>query len=1350
MMNRFTIVLVFLTAILSQPSTAYLASFTMDTKEQWDNGTYVSTNDIYSRYPGEVLLNYGADGWYSGYFGSFYCTGGLSLNSWDTTYVKFQLNPSSWTSNVNYGTLRLFVNHHFYGGSTPPEGDYLNYSIYKVWSSWTDIPCSSSPGYSTFITTGYLGPLGAYECGGEPCGGDVWDNYYYNFTLPGGNKTQIQNSWGNPNGMAITAIHLDGFGINSRETDTPPCLDINFTDGSFQTVCLPKSNPTNGTHTSGANQLGGEDVGAFVSFYASETEPAGTYISYRFRGKADINSAWGDWTSWVNYTSGTINLSAMSELANTTYIQVDSYLYTNTSGTTPVLDSYVVVYELVQCEDKDGDGYEVRVGNCVLTTPEDCNDSDPNISPGTNEICNNNIDDDCDQHVDCRDDECIGQIGPKGGICCKIHHYGGWGLCSGYYYSDDDCNTCWECGPDLECIKMPNYRDDCFFDDYDVNGKCALCVNGNCTKDYEGTYYERVNGSTYEGYGICRTPSNYVCPEVNVTFDSTPTVQLVSHTYITELKRDVNYIGIVIQNNEDSYSFNGYVLASSSCCDVSVHGYGSQFDEFWLSPQESIYITIIADLSSYNGTNCPIHLYLYQDCFGEYTLLADYATINATLPSLTEDNYNLSITPTTWIVNLTDTGNSSQVCTDTKKTFTINNTGNEVVSDINIEFTGGLQDYYLIDNPIQNFKLYPNQSVNFTLYLFIDNTTQSSESKLRLTWGNGSSKNVTVTYIQVGGEWAEKPNVSSYDWSVILTGRGRINHGWYSYRRGENSIILKLPKTYNLSEVENASLVYSARSDIYYAPWWWNYPYYYWPWYHYSFEGICPTETLVYLNRNTTIVMCHEPNGEYIYDIPDNYTTSYGPWGWYWWFYPYYQLPNTTMYYFYSNLSIVNYTNDLDTLIYSYRAKGTTEVAAGLRFNGFGQGAYCTDLVCNVTEVNETSCSDGIDNDCNGFVDCYDLHCCALDNSTGCLGTYYCKPAENCTDGIDDDGDGLTDCNDTADCCNLPLCSTADACGFYEVYGYVNSTTVNITELMDGEKLPDVGGSYARKMNLRGTHRFEAVNATGLRSFMWYNTFNSDLNLSLITLRSGSNWLAASGFQGNATFYVPYDGDCLYLFQCNGTSGCSSGGSYVYPSRITANAPFSCIVENVTGTSIENRASPPSVELKQGFNLISLPVLPENLSVLSALSGLQFGVDYDVVYRYNTSTEQFEVFRNISWLNQFTELELGKGYYIYMLRAKNLTITGTPITSQQSINLTGNNKWNLAGWSSLSTKSIASSVSGLNLDADFSAIELYNASSSNFIGYYDANENFNTLHEFSSYNGYWFYVLRNSSWGYVP
>ena len=56
----------------------------------------------------------------------------------------------------------------------------------------------------------------------------------------------------------------------------------------------------------------------------------------------------------------------------------------------------------------------------------------------------------------------------------------------------------------------------------------------------------------------------------------------------------------------------------------------------------------------------------------------------------------------------------------------------------------------------------------------------------------------------------------------------------------------------------------------------------------------------------------------------------------------------------------------------------------------------------------DVKCSDGVDNDGNGFTDCGDLSCSVHPEATVC-------PESNdveCADGQDNDGDGFTDCDD--------------------------------------------------------------------------------------------------------------------------------------------------------------------------------------------------------------------------------------------------------------------------------------------------------------------------------------------------
>lgn len=63
----------------------------------------------------------------------------------------------------------------------------------------------------------------------------------------------------------------------------------------------------------------------------------------------------------------------------------------------------------------------------------------------------------------------------------------------------------------------------------------------------------------------------------------------------------------------------------------------------------------------------------------------------------------------------------------------------------------------------------------------------------------------------------------------------------------------------------------------------------------------------------------------------------------------------------------------------------------------------CDDYDCECDE--SANCFDGIDNDNDGFVDCEDYDC-------------DCDESANCNDGIDNDNDGFVDCDDLDCTCN--------------------------------------------------------------------------------------------------------------------------------------------------------------------------------------------------------------------------------------------------------------------------------------------------------------------------------------------
>lgn len=93
----------------------------------------------------------------------------------------------------------------------------------------------------------------------------------------------------------------------------------------------------------------------------------------------------------------------------------------------------------------------------------------------------------------------------------------------------------------------------------------------------------------------------------------------------------------------------------------------------------------------------------------------------------------------------------------------------------------------------------------------------------------------------------------------------------------------------------------------------------------------------------------------------------------------------------------------------------------------------CADSDCAANAACAEDCSDGIDNDNDGAADCYD---------TDCTGTQAC--AEDCSSGEDEDVDGAIDCDDS-DCTGAAAClPVLDSVS--PAWGFMSSTTaVTIT-----------------------------------------------------------------------------------------------------------------------------------------------------------------------------------------------------------------------------------------------------------------------------------------------------------------
>ena len=95
--------------------------------------------------------------------------------------------------------------------------------------------------------------------------------------------------------------------------------------------------------------------------------------------------------------------------------------------------------------------------------------------------------------------------------------------------------------------------------------------------------------------------------------------------------------------------------------------------------------------------------------------------------------------------------------------------------------------------------------------------------------------------------------------------------------------------------------------------------------------------------------------------------------------------------------------------------------------------AYCQAQNCpdgNGKENSLEACSDGFDNDCDGYIDCDSFTCTRADKGASQEAIDYCNrdksstpedSEESCSDGKDNDLDGIIDCDDPA-CKSFAYC----------------------------------------------------------------------------------------------------------------------------------------------------------------------------------------------------------------------------------------------------------------------------------------------------------------------------------------
>ena len=115
-----------------------------------------------------------------------------------------------------------------------------------------------------------------------------------------------------------------------------------------------------------------------------------------------------------------------------------------------------------------------------------------------------------------------------------------------------------------------------------------------------------------------------------------------------------------------------------------------------------------------------------------------------------------------------------------------------------------------------------------------------------------------------------------------------------------------------------------------------------------------------------------------------------------------------------------------------------------------------------------------------------------------------------------------------------------------------------------------------------------------------------------------------------------------------------------------------------------------TLELKQGWNLISLPLQPADTAIATVLSGIsgKYGIVWEFVppsvwKSYDPQDPQY---------SEFQSLVSGKGYWIKMKDDASLSITGS--LPSKTINL--QQGWNLIGYNSTIESAVATVLSGIS------------------------------------------------------
>ncbi|MEA2035894.1 MAG: hypothetical protein U9O94_00190, partial [Nanoarchaeota archaeon] len=170
-----------------------------------------------------------------------------------------------------------------------------------------------------------------------------------------------------------------------------------------------------------------------------------------------------------------------------------------------------------------------------------------------------------------------------------------------------------------------------------------------------------------------------------------------------------------------------------------------------------------------------------------------------------------------------------------------------------------------------------------------------------------------------------------------------------------------------------------------------------------------------------------------------------------------------------------------------------------------------------------------------------------------------------------------------------------------------------------------------------------------------------------------------------------------------------------------------------------------NINLKQGWNLISLPLIPSDQSTSTVLSSIEG--NYKKIYYYDSTTKNWEVYNPHRTIfdqpNNLLQLNVGRSYWIDISTPTTLTITGYPLT-EFSLDLATD--WNFIGYPYLRGRNITLALSSIK--SQFLRIYSYDSEQQNWDIYktYESVYEPNTIQEISPGVGYIIDMKSEAQW----